>query len=159
VRTADDVEALWQGLIDGSVDTVGTDHCAVPRANKEKDIWSAAAGFPGMATTLPVLLSEGYHRRGMSLQRVAQVLAGNAASIFGMRSKGRLQPGADADLVICDLDLERTVRHQDLGSICDYSILEGQALRGWPVRTLVRGVTVALDGEVVGGPTGTFIHR
>jgi dihydropyrimidinase len=159
VRGADDVEALWQGLIGGSVDTVGTDHCAVPRSNKEKDIWSAAAGFPGMATTLPVLLSEGHHRRGMSLQRVAQVLSGNAASIFGMPGKGTLRPGADADLVICDLDVERTVRHQDLGSICDYSILDGQTLRGWPVRTLVRGHTVAVDGEIVGEPVGTFIHR
>ena len=159
VRTSDDVEALWQGLIDGSVDTVGTDHCAVPKANKEKDIWSAAAGFPGMATTLPVLLSEGHHRRGMSLQRVAQVLSGNAASIFGMTGKGRLQVGADADVVICDLDLERTVRHEELGSSCDYSILDGRELRGWPVRTIVRGTTVALDGELVGEPTGAFISR
>jgi len=159
VRSSDDVEALWQGLIDGSVDTVGTDHCAVPREKKEADIWSAAAGFPGMATTLPVLLSEGHHRRGMTLQRIAQVLSGNAASIFGMAQKGTLRPGADADVVICDLGLERTVRHEELGSLCDYSILDGQSLRGWPVRTLVRGVTVALDGEVVGEPTGAFIHR
>lgn len=159
VRSADDVDAMWQGLIDGSVDTVGTDHCAVPKAKKELDIWGSAAGFPGMATTLPVLLSEGYHRRGMSLQRIAQVLSGNSASIFKMPAKGSLRPGSDADLVLVDLDLERTVRHQDLGSCCDYSILDGQSLRGWPVRTIVRGRTVAQDGEIVGEPTGTFIHR
>ncbi|RNL60809.1 dihydroorotase [Nocardioides marmoriginsengisoli] len=159
VRSAEDVEALWQGLIDGSVDTVGTDHCAVPLANKQTDIWSAAAGFPGMATTLPVLLSEGHHKRGMSLQRVAQVLSGNTASIFNMPGKGTLRPGADADLVLVDLDLERTVAHEDLDSFCDYSILDGQALRGWPVRTIVRGTTVALDGKVTGEPLGKFIRR
>jgi dihydroorotase (multifunctional complex type) len=159
VRSAQDVEALWQGLIDGSVDTVGTDHCAVPLENKQRDIWAAAAGFPGMATTLPVLLSEGHHRRGMSLQRITQVLSGNSAAIFKMPTKGTLRPGADADLVLCDLDLERTVDHRDLDSFCDYSILDGQSLRGWPVRTLVRGRTVALDGEITGEPGGTFIHR
>lgn len=159
VRTAEDVEAMWRGLIDGDVDTVGTDHCAVPLERKQGDIWSAAAGFPGMATTLPVLLSEGHHRRGMSLQRIAQVLSGNAASIFGMPAKGNLRVGADADLVLCDLDAERVVDHETLGGSSAYSILDGRTLRGWPVRTLLRGRTVAVDGEVVGEPGGRFLAR
>ena len=159
VRGQEDLEAIWRGLIDGAVDTVGTDHCAVPLEKKEGDIWSAAAAFPGMATTLPVLISEGHHRRGMPLQQIAQVLSGNAASIFGLPEKGSLRVGADADLVICDLDLEQDVRHENLGSACDYSILEGRRLRGWPVRTLVRGRTVAQEGRLVGEPAGAFLRR
>lgn len=159
VRTADDREALWQGLIDGDIDTVGTDHCAVPLDRKQRDIWSAAAGFPGLATMLPVLLSEGYHRRGMSLQRIAQVLSGAAASIFNLPHKGTLRPGADADLVLCDLDRERVVDHTELGSSCTYSTLDGWKLRGWPVRTLLRGRTVALDGRVVVEAGGRFLPR
>ncbi len=157
VRGAGDLEALWQGLIDGDVDTVGTDHCAVPLDRKQGDIWKASAGFPGMATTLPVLLSEGHHKRGMSLQRIAQVLSGNSASIFGLKGKGTLRIGADADLVLCDLDAERTVDQRDLGGSAGYSILEGRRLRGWPVRTLLRGRTVAVDGEVTGAPAGRFL--
>lgn len=159
VRTADDVEAVWQGLIDGDIDTVGTDHCAVPLERKQGDIWTAAAGFPGMATTLPVLLSEGHHRRGMSLRRVAQVLSGNAASIFAMPNKGTLRPGADADLVLCDLEEERVVDSAALGSSAAYSILQGRTLRGWPVRTLSHGRTVALNGRIVGEPVGRFVAR
>jgi len=159
VRTADDVEAMWRGLISGDIDTVGTDHCAVPLDRKQSDIWSAAAGFPGMATTLPVLLSEGHHKRDMSLQRIAQVLSGNAASIFSMPNKGTLRPGADADLVLCDLDAERVVDHAALGSSAEYSILDGQTLKGWPVRTISHGRTVALNGEIVGEPNGRFVAR
>ena len=159
VRTEDDIEAMWQGLIDGDVDTVGTDHCAVPLARKKGDIWSAAAGFPGMATTLPVLLSEGHHKRGMSLRRIAQVLSGNAAAIFGLPGKGSLRVGSDADLVLCDLDAERVVDHTALGGSSGYSILEGRTLRGWPVRTVLRGRTIAADGRITGGPHGRFLSR
>ncbi|WP_169945371.1 dihydroorotase family protein [Microbispora sp. H11081] len=159
VRSEDDVEAMWEGLIDGTVDTVGTDHCAVPLDRKGADIWAAAAGFPGMATTLPVLLSEGHHKRGMSLTRIAQVLARNSASIFNIPGKGTLRVGADADLVLCDLGAERVVDHRALGSSSAYSILDGQTLRGWPVRTVLRGRTVAVDGQIVGEPGGRFLAR
>lgn len=159
VRDVDDVEAMWAGLIDGTIDTVGTDHCAVPLDRKYGDIWTAAAGFPGMATMLPVLLSEGYHKRGMSLTRIAQVLSRNAGSIFNIPGKGTLRVGADADLVLCDLDAERVVDHRALGSSAAYSILDGQSLRGWPVRTVLRGRTVALNGEIVGEPRGRFLAR
>lgn len=157
VREEADREDLWRGVIDGTVDTVGTDHCAVPLERKDKDIWSAAAGFPGMATTLPVLLSEGHHRRDMTLQRISQVLSGNAARIFGLAGKGSLRPGSDADLVVIDLDLERTVDHRKLGSSAEYSILDGQTLRGWPVRTILRGTTVMTDGAIVAEPHGAFL--
>lgn len=157
IRTEIDREALWRGLIDGTIDTVGTDHCAVPHDRKVDDIWTTAAGFPGVATLLPVLLSEGYHQRGMSLQRISQVLSGRAAEIFGLTNKGSLRPGSDADLVVCDLESSRTVDAGALGSSAEYSILEGQELRGWPVRTLVRGVTVMADGELSPRARGQFI--
>lgn len=157
IREAKDREDLWQGLIEGAIDTVGTDHCAVPAERKVGDIWSSAAGFPGSATLLPVLLSEGYHRRSMSLQRIAEVLSANSARIFGLDGKGSLRPGSDADLVICDLHQSRTVSAADLGSFASYSILDGRELRGWPVRTLVGGVTVMADGDITNPTQGRFV--
>lgn len=157
VRTAADREALWTGIADGTVDTVGTDHCAVPLERKQGDIWSAAAGFPGTGTLLPVLLSEGHHRRGLPLQRISQVLSGNPARIFGLAGKGSLRPGSDADLTIVDLDAERVVNHAELHSSSAYSTLDGQSLRGWPVRTIVRGSTVADHGQLSAEPRGRFI--
>lgn len=88
---------------------------------------------------LPVLLSEGYHKGKISLERIAEVTSYNVARIFNMPEKGKLQPGTDADLVIVDLDKEKVVNAADLKSYSDFSVFEGWNLKGWPVMTLVRG--------------------
>jgi dihydropyrimidinase len=161
VRAAQDRERIWQGLIAGEIATVGTDHCAMSRARKGTDIWTAAAGFPGMATTLPVLLTEGHRKRGMSLQAIARATSHNAAAAFNLLPrKGTLAVGADADLAVVDLDLERVVDPAALGSSSDFSLQEGQTLTGWPVMTLVRGVVVADDGRILVEPGhGRFLRR
>ncbi|HLI10312.1 MAG TPA: amidohydrolase family protein [Alphaproteobacteria bacterium] len=161
LKTKDDVEALWAALADGTIEVVGADHVARKRATKEKNIWQASQGFPGTATILPILLSEGYHKRGLSLQRIAQVLTSNPARIFGLANrKGDIFPGADADLTIVDLKREHMVRAEELGSYADYSLYEGWSLKGWPIATIVRGKLVMADGEVVGPPGwGKFLAR
>ena len=114
-----------------------------------------------MPLILPVLLSEGVRERGLSLERVAEISSANAARIFGLwPRKGSLQVGADADIVLVDLDLERTVTAAGLQGRADYSIYEGMALTGWPVLTMVRGQVVARDGQLLATPgQGRFIHR
>ncbi|MFI4987780.1 MAG: dihydroorotase family protein [Alphaproteobacteria bacterium] len=160
-RGQDDVEALWQGLADGTIAVVGADHVARKRVTKEKNIWQASQGFPGTATILPVLLSEGYHKGRLTLQRIAQLLAANPARIFGLeRRKGAIFPGADADLTIVDLEKEREVRAAELGSYADYSLYEGWRFKGWPVLTMVRGTVVMRDGTIVGpAGHGKFLKR
>lgn len=160
-RAQEDVDALWQGLADGTIDVVGADHVARKRATKEKNIWQASQGFPGSATVLPVLLSEGYHKGRLSLQRIAQLLGSNPARIFGLdKRKGALFVGADADLTLVDLDKTRVVRAAELGSYADYSLYDGWSLKGWPVVTIVRGVVVMRDGKIVGpAGHGRFLKR
>ena len=153
-RSPEDVAALWEGLADGSIDTVGSDHAPRKRAAKDRPLWQAAQGFPGIATILPVLLSEGYHKKRLSLQRVCEVLTAAPARIFNLApSKGRIAVGADADLTLVDLRKERVVRWQDLESYADYSLYDGWTLKGWPVKTIVRGTTVMENGTVL-GPQG-----
>jgi dihydropyrimidinase len=160
VREADDVAALWAGLAGGEVDTIGSDHVAASRARKQGTIWDAQLGFAGIATILPVLLSEGVNQGRLSLARVAEVTSRNPARIFGLQRKGRLIPGADADFVVVDLELERVVDAASLGSASDFSIYEGRVLRGWPVLTACRGTVVMRDGEVVGPEGhGRFLRR
>ncbi len=161
LRTQDDIDALWAGIADGAIDVVASDHVPRKRATKEKGIWQASQGFPGTAMILPVLLSEGYHKRGLSLQRIAQVAGSKPAEIFGIDSrKGRIAVGADADLTIVDLDLERVVRAAELGSWSDYSLYDGWTLKGWPVLTMVRGLDVMRDGKIVGPQGhGRFLAR
>src|SRR5690606_35498312 len=152
-RGAEEREALWEGLIDGTIDVVASDHCPRKRETKDKSLWLASQGFPGTATILPVLLHEGYHRRGLSLQRIAQLVSGTPTRLFGIDDrKGRIAVGMDADLTVVDINLQRTVHHQDLLSYSDYSIYDGWTFKGWPVETILRGKTIMTDGKLVGKP-------
>jgi dihydropyrimidinase len=163
VRGQADVEAMWEGVLDGSITTLGSDHVPRKRVTKDKDIWAASNGFPGTGLILPLMLHEGYHRRGVSIERLVELMSVNASQIYNMPSKGSISVGKDADLVIVDPDLEKTVDPAALESYADYTPYEGMTLKGWPVRTLIRGRTVALDGRIVDSARedagGRFIRR
>ena len=154
LRSEDDEEALWDGLADGAVDTVGSDHVARKKGRKEGSIWTCSAGFPGSATILPTLLSEGYHRRGLPLERIAELTSANPARIFHRYpQKGTIAVGSDADFAIVDLGLEQEVTHDYLQSNADYSLLDGWRLTGWPVATILGGKRMVERGKLV-GPRG-----
>jgi dihydropyrimidinase len=160
-RTQDDLEALWEALADGTADVVASDHVARKKSTKDKPLWLASQGFPGTATILPVLLSEGHHKRKLPLQRICQLLTSGPAKIFHLDPvKGRIEKGADADFALVDLEKERVVKAAEFDSYADYSLYEGWKFKGWPVRTIVRGVTVMQEGKVTGpGGHGKFIWR
>lgn len=163
VRTQSDVEAMWEGVMDGSITTLGSDHVPRKRATKDKSIWAASNGFPGTGMMLPIMLHEGYHKRGVPLSKITQLLSENSARIYKLPSKGSIEVGKDADLLIVDPDMERTVDPAMLESHADYSPYEGMSIKGWPVRTLVRGRTVMLDGKITDlariNPGGRFLRR
>jgi len=161
LRTSEDVDALWGALEDGTIDVVASDHVPRKKVTKEKGIWQASQGFPGTATILPVLLSEGFHRNRLSLRRIAQLCSETPAKIFGLdKTKGAIRIGADADLTLVDVDKVRQVRAAELGSYSDYSLYDGWKLKGWPVLTMVRGTIVMKDGAIVGpAGHGQYIRR
>lgn len=151
IRSKSDLQSMWSALRNGIVDTIGTDHVANRLDIKmgKGDIWTALAGFPGIATMLPVLLSHGVNQDRISIEKVAEVTSYNTARIFGMYpKKGTIQPGSDADLTIVDLDLEQKVTPDLLQSYSDYTIYDNHRLRGWPVMTIVRGKVVMENGQV-----------
>ncbi len=163
LRSKSDVQSTWSALRNGIIDTIGTDHVA-NRLDKKigKDLWSSLAGFPGIATMIPVLLSEGVNQDRISVERVAEVTSYNTARIFGMYpKKGTIQKGSDADLMIVDLELEKKVTPELLQSYSDYTIYDGWKLKGWPVITMVRGKVVMEDGQVEKGLLGhgQFVPR
>lgn len=151
LRDAAHVAQLWSRLVDGTVDVLGSDHCPYTRAAKGTDLWTARAGIPGgSAMILPALLTEGVHRGRLALERVVELTSSNAARLLGLYPrKGTLQPGADADLVIVDLDREVKVDLRVLSSVADFSPYEGYVARGWPAVTIAGGEVVYEDGEVV----------
>ncbi len=164
VRREVDQDALWRGLVNGTLSTVGTDHCAAKRSQKRletDDVVQVRLGFPGMATMLPVLISHGYKKRGVSLQRIVEVYSTSAARIFGLYpKKGTIAVGSDADLAIVDLDRSRVASASWIKGVSDYNVFEGETMFGFPERTVVRGKTVYRDGEIqVQGGHGEFLPR
>jgi dihydropyrimidinase len=161
LRSQDDIDALWEGIRDGSIQTVGSDHLALKRKNKAGSIWDASMGISGTALVLPILLSEGFHRRDISLEKIAEITSYNVAKIFNLYpQKGNIQIGSDADLTIVDLEKEQTVTHTMLNSSSDFSVYENWDVKGWPVLTMTRGTVVMRDGEIVGQKGfGKFMRR
>ena len=161
LRFRDDVDSLWEAIADGSIDTIGSDH--VPRRKEKKvgSLWKISSGFAGVETLLPVLLSEGVHKRGISLQRIAELTSYNPSRIFNLYPrKGTLLPGSDADVTVVDLGMEKEVTASELHGFCDYSLYEGWRLKGWPTLTMVRGSTVMREGKLLGNPGyGRYIDR
>ena len=135
---------LWCGVLNGSIDTLGTDH--VPFVKTGGDLWSEKPGVVSFPWELSLMLNFGVHERGMTLSRLVQLNSYNPAKRFGLLPrKGVLAVGADADLVVVDLDEERTVEHGDGKGTCLY---DGWRLRGWPVMTVSRGRVVFENGRV-----------
>jgi dihydropyrimidinase len=153
IRSKEDVARMWQAVKDHVVNCIGTDHVANRLDMKmgDGDLWSALSGFPGIATMLPVLLSEGVNKGRISIERVVELTSFNTAEIFGMfPKKGTIAIDSDADIVLVDLKKEQQVTPELLQSYSDYTIYDGIALKGWPVLTVVRGQIVMEDGNVVG---------
>ncbi|CAH1665719.1 Dihydropyrimidinase [Hyphomicrobiales bacterium] len=163
LRPAADVEALWEGVRDGTISTVGSDHVPRKRETKGPDIWKATAGFPGIGTLLPVLIHEGVHKRGLPIERIAAVTSANVAKLYSIPNKGGMAVGMDADLVVVDPDREVTIDPATQESFSDYSPYEGMTFKGAPVRTILRGRTIARDGivdrQARATPAGRYLHR
>lgn len=162
LRSVEHVEALWQRLVDGTVDVLGSDHCPFTKEVKGTDLWSARAGITGgSAMILPVLLTEGVRRGRLGIQRVVELTSANAARLFGLYPrKGALEVGSDADLVIVDLDREVKVDLRTLNSVVDFSPYEGWVARGWADTTIAGGQVVYEKGEVVAErPRGRYLAR
>lgn len=155
LRFSSDNEGLWNGLNDGTVDIICTDHAPQTPDEKEPgwdDIWACKGGIIGVETMLPLILSQVNSGR-ISLNRASCTMSANPAKIFGLYpKKGAIQVGSDADLVIVDPKKEMTIEEDKLHTKTKKTAFAGRKLSGVPIMTIVRGYVVAEDGEVVGKP-------
>jgi allantoinase len=163
IRNAETREALWEELLAGRVDLIGSDHSPCPAAAKQRgehDIWQAWGGISGIQATLPVLMTDGVHARGLSFERLAHLTATAPAQLFGLYPrKGAIAVGADADFALVDPVQRWTFAPEHLQTRSGVSPYLGRAFTGRIVRTIVRGKTVFADGEVVGRPgSGKFVR-
>ena len=179
LRTAADSAALWQALADGSIQSVGTDHCpfffdgttpidyegrSVAIAGKELgqgDFTLIPNGLPGIEHRLPLLWTFGVGAGSFSAERFAELTAVNPAKILGLYPrKGALLPGSDADIVLWDPGKKHTIRARTAHMRTDHDLWEGVELIGFPVRVYLRG-RLLVNGEQWLGSAGggQFLRR
>jgi dihydroorotase len=144
---------LWAGVLDGTIDMISTDHA--PHAADEKfgpSIWDLACGFPGVETSLALMLNAVDQGR-LTLERCVTLMSGAPARAFGLdQRKGAIRPGHDGDLVLVDTNRVHRLTAAALHSRGKVSAYEGMEVKGAPVMTYVRGRLVAKDGDIVGAP-------
>ena len=160
LRGNDQVEALWTGLEEGSVDALGSDHA--PHALSEKSagsVWDVKVGVPGLETTLPLILTHVKKNR-LSIAQAVQFLAEKPAEIYGLSNRGRLEQGQNADLTVVDFNRKFKIEASKFKSKAKYSPYDGWEVQGKPVKTIVNGTLVFDEGEIVVKPgSGSIVRR
>jgi dihydropyrimidinase len=152
LKFPEDQEALWRGLVGDGLSTLATDEYPTPLAIKlrGKTIEDVTGGNVGAEARMGIAWSEGVVKRGMALTRFAEITSTNAARIFGLYPhKGAIAPGSDADLVLIDPSVRKTLTREDF-HVTDYSPWEGWDVTGWPVTTILRGKVIADGGRLLG---------
>ncbi len=161
--------AIWDALRRGVFQTFSSDHCPFRYADDAGKTGPKARtsfrwvpnGIPGLAARLPILFSEGVSKGRLSLQDFAALSATNHAKMYGLYPrKGSIMIGADADIALWDPHKKVTLTQALMHHGSDYTPYEGLEVTGWPVRTILRGKTIMLDGEIVGTKgMGEFLAR
>jgi len=157
LRTAHDNQVLWQGLQEGLIDFMATDHAPHTLAEKAQPYPQSPSGMPGVETLLPLMLTQ-MKQGKCTLKQVTQWLSTKVAEAYKIPNKGRIAPGYDADLVLVDLEQEYPVRRADLQTKCGWSPFENWVLTGWPQVTIVGGRIVYYQGQFNEEVRGTALQ-
>ncbi len=151
LRDEDEVEELWAALANGEIDVIGSDHSPAPASMKTitDNFFEGWGGISGAQSTLNILLTEGYYKRNLPLEKIVKLTAENPAKRFGLSSKGKIATGYDADLAIVDLNESFTLHNEDLYYRHKHSPYVGMTFKGKVKNTLVNGEVVFENGKII----------
>jgi allantoinase len=158
LRSMQDHNALWQQVINGTIEIIASDHSPAPPEMKTGEFWQAWGGIAGVQSTLSALLEHGYHQRGLPLERITSLIANEPARRFRIPHKGGVRVGHHADLVLVDLARSFPLEAGQLFQRHRITPYLGQHFRGAIVRTLRRGETIFADGKIVAETPGKFVR-
>ena len=162
IRERASVEAMWEAVKNGVVSTFGTDNVSLSsELKKSENLMEIMPGYPVVGEHIPALLTEGYHKRGISWMTIIEKATKSPAEVFGIYpQKGTIAVGSDADLVILDLERERKVDPKKHYSFSDFSLFQGRTLKGWPVKVIKGGRLAVDDGKILIDPgSGRYLRR
>jgi len=160
VKSPENPPALWQALLDNRVQVIATDHAPHTLEEKQATYPKSPSGLPAVENSLALILNEVNQGR-CTLNQVAGWMCDAPARVWGLVGKGRIERGYDADLVLVDMHKQKTIRNEEQFARSGWSPWHGVTLQGWAVRTIVRGKTVFLNGQVhedVRGTAAKFDH-
>ncbi len=161
LRSKKTLEDLWAELLKDHIDIVCSDHSPSPMALKtDENFFEIWGGISGCQSTRNILLTEGYHKRGLELYKIANLTAKNPAELFNLKDKGQIEIGFDADLAIVDLDKEFILQTEDLFYLHkEVSPLIGMNFKAKIERTILRGVTIFQNGKITSKAMGKFLRN
>lgn len=161
IKNKHDNEALWKGLLDGTISVIATDHAPHTLEEKDQPYPLSPSGLPAVENSLALLLNSA-NQGVCTLQQVVSWMCEAPAKVWDIVNKGRIEVGFDADLVLVDMNREAEIRNEEQVTKCGWTPWHGTTLKGWPVRTIVGGRTVFNDGqfdETVRGTEAKFQHN
>jgi dihydroorotase len=153
VRDATHRRALWEGVANGVADIFGSDHAPHTRTEKDAPYPDSPSGMTGVQTLVPIMLDHVASGR-LSLARFVDMTSAGPARLFGIAGKGRIAAGYDADFTLVDLKRTETISNSWIGARCGWTPYDGVSVTGWPVATIIRGVAVMREGEIVAAGSG-----
>jgi len=154
LRTKEHYDRLWVAIKNNIVDVLGSDHAPHSKENKNKNYPNTPSGMPGVQTIFPIMLDH-VNNGKLTLEQLIKLMCENPCKIFGIKNKGYLKEGYDADLTIADMDKEVTIKDEMIASKCGWTPFNNHKVKGFPVGTIVNGNLVMSDGKVIAEYKGT----
>ena len=154
LRTKEHYDRLWVAIKNNIVDVLGSDHAPHLKENKDKEYPNTPSGMPGVQTIFPVMLDH-VNNGKLTLQQLINLMCENPCRIFGIKNKGYIKEGFDADITIADMNKEVTIKNEMIASKCGWTPFNNHKVKGFPVGTIVNGYLVMSDGKVILESKGT----
>ncbi|MEK9954188.1 MAG: dihydroorotase [Pelagibacteraceae bacterium] len=153
IRKKEHYDRLWVAVKNSVVDVLGSDHAPHSKEDKNKKYPASPSGMPGVQTILPIMLDH-INNEKLSLDQLVKLMCENPCKIFGIKKKGYLKEGYDADLTIVDMNKNVTIKNEMIASKCGWTPFDNYKVKGFPVATIINGAIVMKDGKVVAESLG-----
>ncbi len=157
IRDKSHYDRLWYAVRNNYNDTIGSDHAPHLKINKDKEYPDTPSGMPGVQTLMCVMLDH-VNEGKLKLEQLVKLVCENPAKVFGIKDKGYIKKGFDADFTIIDLNKEIEIKNENIESKCKWTPFNGDKFKGTPVATIVNGEIKMKNGKIIGEPKGKSLR-
>jgi len=148
IRSKKHQDKLWKAVKDNVVDIIGSDHAPHAIENKKKEYPQSPSGMPGVQTLIPIMLNH-VNNKMLTLKQFVKLISENPSRIFGIKNKGYIKEGFDADLTIVDMNMKKVIKNDWIASKCGWTPFDGFEVKGFPLGTIVNGKAIVWDGKLI----------